>query len=114
MSGRSMLSLALGLAVLAGAMAAPVPALGREVRVQMKVIIPGLEILLQDSASVPQPAATAARSSLPAIPGGAGVDKAMEVRTEELRRAFDRMVAEAGPFVVCVKVTKGRAEGQLE
>ena len=36
------------------------------------------------------------------------------MRTEELRRAFDRMVAEAGPFVVCVQVTKGRAEGQLE
>jgi hypothetical protein len=38
-----------------------------------------------------------------------------EVRTEEeLRRAFDRMLGEDGPFVVCVKVSKGRAEGRLD
>ncbi len=62
-----------------------------------------------------QPTATAARSSLAAIARGAGVDKAMEVRSEEeLRRAFDRMLGEDGPFVVCVKVTKGRAEGRLD
>ena len=62
-----------------------------------------------------QPTATAARSSLAAIARGAGVDKAIEVRTEEeLRRAFDRMLGEDGPFVVCVKVSKGRAEGQLD
>ncbi len=62
-----------------------------------------------------QPTATAARSSLAAIARGAGVDKAIEVRTEEeLRRAFDRMLGEDGPFVVCVKVSKGRAEGRLD
>ena len=62
-----------------------------------------------------QPTATAARSSLAAIARGAGVDKAMEVRSEEeLRRAFDRMLGEDGPFVVCVKVSKGRAEGRLD
>ena len=62
-----------------------------------------------------QPTATAARSSLAAIARGAGVDKAIEVRTEEeLRRAFDRMLGEDGPFVVRVKVSKGRAEGRLD
>jgi thiamine pyrophosphate-dependent acetolactate synthase large subunit-like protein len=62
-----------------------------------------------------QPTATAARSSLAAIARGAGIDKAMEVRTEEeLGRAYDRMLAEDGPFVVCVKVEKGRAEGRLD
>ena len=62
-----------------------------------------------------QPTATAARSSLAAIARGAGVDKAMEVRTEEeLRRAFDRVLGEDGPFVVCVKVSKGPAEGRLD
>jgi len=62
-----------------------------------------------------QPTATAARSSLAAIARGAGVDKATEVRTEEeLRRAFDRVLGEDGPFVVCVKVGKGPAEGRLD
>jgi sulfopyruvate decarboxylase subunit beta len=49
-----------------------------------------------------QPTATAARSSLAALARGAGVDKALEVRTED------------EPFVVSVKVTKGRAEGRLD
>ena len=58
-----------------------------------------------------QPTATAARSSLAAIARGAGIEKALEVRTEdELRRAYDRMLGEDGPFVVCVKVEKGRSE----
>lgn len=62
-----------------------------------------------------QPTATAARSSLAAIARGAGVDKAMEVRTdEELRRAYDRIFSEDGPFVVSVKVSKGKAEGRLD
>ena len=62
-----------------------------------------------------QPTATAARSSLAAIARGAGIDKVAEVRTEEeLGRAYDRMLAEDGPFVVCVKVEKGRAEGRLD
>jgi thiamine pyrophosphate-dependent acetolactate synthase large subunit-like protein len=62
-----------------------------------------------------QPTATAARSSLAAIARGAGVDKAIEVRTEEdLRRAYDRVLGEEGPLVVCVKVQKGRADGRLD
>jgi len=62
-----------------------------------------------------QPTATSARSSLTAIARGAGVDKAVEVRTEEeLRRAYDRVLGEEGPLVVCVKVQKGRADGRLD
>ena len=62
-----------------------------------------------------QPTATAARSSLTAIARGAGVDKAIEVRTEEeLQRAYDRVLGEEGPLVVCVKVQKGRADGRLD
>jgi len=62
-----------------------------------------------------QPTATAARSSLTAIARGAGVDKAIEVRTEEeLRQAYDRVLSEEGPLVVCVKVQKGRADGRLD
>ena len=61
-----------------------------------------------------QPTATAARSSLAAVARGAGIEKALEVRTEdELRRAYDRMLGEDGPFVVCVKVEKGRSEGRF-
>jgi len=62
-----------------------------------------------------QPTATAARSSLTDIARGAGVLKAIEVRTEEeLRRAYDRVLGEEGPLVVCVKVQKGRADGRLD
>ena len=62
-----------------------------------------------------QPTATAARSSLAAIARGAGIATALEVRTEdELRRAYDRVLGEDGPFVVNVKVEKGRAEGTLD
>ncbi len=62
-----------------------------------------------------QPTATAARSSLAAIARGAGIDKAIDVRTEEeLGRACDRMLGEDGPFVVCVKVAKGRSEGRFD
>ncbi|MBI4247804.1 MAG: sulfopyruvate decarboxylase subunit beta [Candidatus Rokubacteria bacterium] len=62
-----------------------------------------------------QPTATAARSSLAAIARGAGVDKALEVRTEEeLRSAYDRVLREDGPFVVSVKVATGRSEGALD
>jgi thiamine pyrophosphate-dependent acetolactate synthase large subunit-like protein len=62
-----------------------------------------------------QPTATASRTSLAAIARGAGIDKAIEVRAEdELRRAYDRILAEDGPFMVCVKVAKGRAEGRLD
>ncbi len=62
-----------------------------------------------------QPTATAARTSLAAIARSAGIEKAMDVRGEEdLRRAYDRMFGEDGPFVACVKVSKGRAEGWLD
>ena len=62
-----------------------------------------------------QPTATSKRSSLSAIARGAGVEKALEVRSEEeLRRAYDRILGEDGPFVVCVKVQKGRADGQFD
>jgi len=62
-----------------------------------------------------QPTATAGRSSLAAIARGAGLDKAMDVRTEEeLRRAYDRVLTEDGPWMVCVKVMAGRAEGRLD
>jgi hypothetical protein len=37
------------------------------------------------------------------------------VRTEEeLRHAYDRVLGEEGPLVVCVKVLKGRADGRLD
>jgi thiamine pyrophosphate-dependent acetolactate synthase large subunit-like protein len=62
-----------------------------------------------------QPTATAARSSLAAIARGAGIGKAMEVRTEEeLRDAYDRILGEDGPFVVCVKLSRGKSEGRLD
>ena len=62
-----------------------------------------------------QPTATAARSNLAAIARGAGVDKAMEARTEdELRGAYDRILSEEGPFVVSVKIAIGRTEGRLD
>ena len=62
-----------------------------------------------------QPTATSRRSSLAAIARGAGIEKAIEVRSEEeLRRAYDRMLTEDGPFLVCVKIQKGRAEGAFD
>jgi thiamine pyrophosphate-dependent acetolactate synthase large subunit-like protein len=62
-----------------------------------------------------QPTATAGRASLAAIASGAGVEKAIEVRSEdELRRAYDRILSEDGPFVVVVKVARGKAESGLE
>ena len=62
-----------------------------------------------------QPTATASGSDLTAIAFGAGVKNAMTVRTEEeLRLAYDRILAEPGPFFVCVKVVKGPAQGKLK
>jgi len=62
-----------------------------------------------------QPTATAARSSLAGIARGAGIEKALDARTEEeLRRAYDRIFTEDGPLVVSVKVMPGRAEGRLD
>ncbi len=43
------------------------------------------------------------------------MEKSIDVRTEdEFRRACDRALTEDGPFFVCVKVAKGRAEGRLD
>jgi thiamine pyrophosphate-dependent acetolactate synthase large subunit-like protein len=62
-----------------------------------------------------QPTATAFRSSLAGLARGAGIEKVLEPRTpDELGRAYDRMLREDGPFVVPVKVAKGRAEGTLD
>ena len=62
-----------------------------------------------------QPTATSHRSSFAQIARGAGIEKVLEPRNEtELGHAFDRMLAEDGPFVVPVKVSRGRAEGRLE
>ncbi len=62
-----------------------------------------------------QPTATAFRSSLAALARGAGIEKVLEPADEaELQRAYDRVLGEDGPFVVNVKVEKGRAEGKLD
>jgi len=62
-----------------------------------------------------QPTATAFRSSLAAIARGAGIEKVLEPAGEaELQQAYDRVLGEDGPFVVNVKVEKGRAEGKLD
>lgn len=62
-----------------------------------------------------QATATASRSNLASIARGAGVEKTLEVRTEdELRRVYDRVLTEDGPFVVSVKIDRGPAEGKLE
>jgi sulfopyruvate decarboxylase subunit beta len=62
-----------------------------------------------------QPTATSVRSSLAAIARGAGIERALEARTEaELRQAYDRILSEDGPFVLVVKVAQGASEGQLD
>ena len=62
-----------------------------------------------------QPTATAFRSSLAGLARGAGIEKVIEPRDEaELVSAWDRILAEDGPFVVPVKVEKGRAEGRAD
>jgi thiamine pyrophosphate-dependent acetolactate synthase large subunit-like protein len=62
-----------------------------------------------------QPTATAFRSDLAAMARGAGIEHVLEPRDEaELGRAYDRILADEGPFVVNVKVEKGRAEGRLD
>jgi hypothetical protein len=46
---------------------------------------------------------------------GAGIEKVLEPRDEAaLGLAYDRILAEEGPFVVPVKVSGGRAEGRLD
>lgn len=62
-----------------------------------------------------QPTATAFRTSLARLAAGAGIDKTIEVGTEEeLRLAYDRVLDEDGPLVVDVKIARGRAEGRLD
>ncbi|MGH7322233.1 MAG: thiamine pyrophosphate-dependent enzyme [Candidatus Rokuibacteriota bacterium] len=62
-----------------------------------------------------QPTATSFRSSLAGIAKGAGIDRVLQPEDEEaLRRAYDRILTEDGPFVVPVKVEKGRSEGTLD
>jgi thiamine pyrophosphate-dependent acetolactate synthase large subunit-like protein len=62
-----------------------------------------------------QPTATAYRSSLAGLARGAGVAQVLEPRDEtELGRAYDRILRDDGPFVVPVKVEKGRSEGRLQ
>ena len=62
-----------------------------------------------------QPTATAFRSSLAGIARGAGIEKVLEPTDEaDLMRAYDRILREDGPFVVPVKVEKGRAEGKID
>ncbi len=62
-----------------------------------------------------QPTATAFRSSLAGLARGAGIEKVLEPGDEaELGRAYDRILGEDGPWVVPVKVEKGRAEGKLD
>jgi thiamine pyrophosphate-dependent acetolactate synthase large subunit-like protein len=62
-----------------------------------------------------QPTATAFRTSFAGLARGAGIEKVLEPRDEaELGRAYDRILSEDGPFVVPVKVEKGRAEGKLD
>jgi 8-oxo-dGTP pyrophosphatase MutT (NUDIX family) len=54
-------------------------------------------------------------ASFAQIARGAGIEKVLEPRDEvELGHAYDRMLAEDGPFVVPVKVVRGRAEGRLD
>ena len=55
-----------------------------------------------------QATATARKASLVGIAKGAGVEKGIEVRTQdELERAVDRILKEDGPFIVVVKIDKG-------
>ena len=62
-----------------------------------------------------QPTATAHRSSLAGLARGAGIGQVLEPRDEaELGRAYDRILREDGPFVVPVKVEKGRSEARLQ
>lgn len=62
-----------------------------------------------------QPTATSHRSSFAQMARGAGIEKVLEPHDEtELGQAFDRILAEPGPFVVPVKVSRGKAEGRLD
>lgn len=61
-----------------------------------------------------QPTATAGRASLAALARGAGIEQVLEPRDEaELEAAYDRILREPGPFVVPVKVARGRPQGRI-
>lgn len=61
-----------------------------------------------------QPTATAFRSSLAALARGAGIEAVLEPQDEaELTRVYDRILRDDGPFVVPIKVEKGRGEGRI-
>jgi len=62
-----------------------------------------------------QATATAFKTSLAGLARGAGIAKVIEpANEEELAAAFDRILAEDGPFFVAVKVDKGFAAGALD
>jgi sulfopyruvate decarboxylase subunit beta len=62
-----------------------------------------------------QPTATSMRSSLAGVARGAGIEKVIEPRDEEeVAAAFDRILSEAGPFFVLVKVDAGPAPGFMQ
>ena len=62
-----------------------------------------------------QSTATAFRSSFAGLARGAGIEQVLEPRNEaDLVRAYERILSEDGPFVVPVKIDKGRAEGRLD
>jgi thiamine pyrophosphate-dependent acetolactate synthase large subunit-like protein len=62
-----------------------------------------------------QPTATSHRSSFAQMARGAGIEKVIEPKDEaELGRAFDRALSEPGPFVVPVKISRGKAQGRIE
>jgi sulfopyruvate decarboxylase subunit beta len=62
-----------------------------------------------------QPTATSMRSSLAGVARGAGIEKVLEPRDEEeVAAAFDRILSEAGPFFVLVKVDAGPAPGFMQ
>ena len=62
-----------------------------------------------------QATATARKASLVGIARGAGIEKGIEVRTqEELERAADRILTEDGPFIVVVKIDKGASTAPFD
>jgi thiamine pyrophosphate-dependent acetolactate synthase large subunit-like protein len=62
-----------------------------------------------------QATATARKASLVGMARGAGIEKGIEVRTqEELERAADRFLTEDGPFIVVVKIDKGASSAPFD
>ena len=62
-----------------------------------------------------QATATARKASLVGMARGAGIEKGIEVRTqEELERATGRILTEDGPFIVVVKIDKGASTAPFD